>query len=583
MKKFARIFSFLLVAMMLCAVAIPASAADSGTITIYKMDLTQLGKDGHADINSAANALGSVDAAYAAYGISGVEYTYVKVSTVATVTVDNTKEDLYAIEPELAAILELGNADVIAIEGGVNYYRLLTIYDKLRGITTVDEKDALEAYAVTNGTAFDLTSDSGATSATGLAMGLYLIVETKVPENVYETSAPFFMLLSPDNASQVAVPKNVTDMPTLEKTVRESLDSTGRTEDYDDYATASEGDIVEYQIVSTLPTITSKATYLTTYTFVDEICDGISYAKNDVVIKIFSRADLSGNALDTWTQNDAAPKFNVTYEGNNKMTIAITAAGLEAINANYANKTIQITYAATVDSNSETVLGDAGNANDVTLTWKRTNTVEFDTLTDDAHVYTFGIQIQKSFADNNGDYSAVKFIIKNASDEYYLVATGSNGIYYVTGTTTDKSQATEFSPVAVSGKNYGTIDIKGVEDDTYTLEETATDANHVLMSSTQNVVITVTATAEANSGTDLSGAYLPTATATAGEITREMIADGESTSATAPIALVNNVKIEIPDTGDIGTWILTCVGMSAATVAVCVLINLRRKKNSTKA
>ena len=72
-------------------------------------------------------------------------------------------------------------------------------------------------------------------------------------------------------------PKNLTGIPSLEKTLREQISVTGKnggsatdiTDGYAHTGTASDGDIIDYQIISTLPSITSAATYLTTYTFVD--------------------------------------------------------------------------------------------------------------------------------------------------------------------------------------------------------------------------------------------------------------------------------------------------------------------------
>ena len=73
-------------------------------------------------------------------------------------------------------------------------------------------------------------------------------------------------------------PKNQTGDPTLEKTLREQAADTGKnngtsgiTDGFAHTGTASGGDTVEYQIISTLPAITSESTYLTTYTFVDTL------------------------------------------------------------------------------------------------------------------------------------------------------------------------------------------------------------------------------------------------------------------------------------------------------------------------
>ena len=93
-------------------------------------------------------------------------------------------------------------------------------------------------------------------------------------------------------------PKNLTGIPSLEKTLRENVDDTGKhegtTDDIEDgYAhtgTASDGDVIDYQLISTLPSITSESTYLTEYTFVDTLSAGLSYNKKDVIIEFFTDA-----------------------------------------------------------------------------------------------------------------------------------------------------------------------------------------------------------------------------------------------------------------------------------------------------
>ena len=118
------------------------------------------------------------------------------------------------------------------------------------------------------------TDEYGHTSATGLQLGLYLIVETSVPENVTSTTDPFLVsvpMTTVDGGSWLyditLYPKNNTGGPTLEKTVRESSGSTGKnsgsaesiSDGYAHTATGSDSDLMQYQIISTLPTITSAA------------------------------------------------------------------------------------------------------------------------------------------------------------------------------------------------------------------------------------------------------------------------------------------------------------------------------------
>ncbi len=173
-------------------------------------------------------------------------------------------------------------------------------------------------------------------------------------------------------------PKNLTGNPTLEKTLKEAKADTGKTEQYAHTGTASAGDAIDYQIVSTLPSITSQATYLTTYTFEDILSKGITYKKGDVELVFFKDAACT-QQIAAW--NEASGKFTVSYmalDEGNKMTISMTAEGLKEINTSkavynetsmlnsgFSGCTVRIRYQATVNTDGSAVLGDAGNPNKV--------------------------------------------------------------------------------------------------------------------------------------------------------------------------------------------------------------------------
>ena len=164
-----------------------------------------------------------------------------------------------------------------------------------------DTKNALENYVVTSGgLKLPETDAYGHTGASDVPLGLYLFVETKVPEMVTETTAPFLVSVpmtsvNGTNASDggtrwiydvTLYPKNLTGIPSLEKTLREAKSDTGKnggsasiTDGYAHTGTASAGDVIDYQIISTLPSITSASTYLSDYTFVDKLSKGIVYTK----------------------------------------------------------------------------------------------------------------------------------------------------------------------------------------------------------------------------------------------------------------------------------------------------------------
>ena len=97
------------------------------------------------------------------------------------------------------------------------------VIDKLIAALTVNATTVK-----TGGTAMTETDAAGHTSASDMEQGLYLVVETRVPENVTSTCNPFFVSLPMTtvdgtgwNYDVTVYPKNQTGNPTLDKTVRE--------------------------------------------------------------------------------------------------------------------------------------------------------------------------------------------------------------------------------------------------------------------------------------------------------------------------------------------------------------------------
>lgn len=576
MKKTAKtIISFFSLAILLIATlatSVFASAADStidydrkGSITLYKYDITSAERDNAWKLGSYVST-GVADpegvAPLSPYALQGIEFTYVKIADLATVKENGVIQMGYVgLDDALLDILGMSketsyNADEIQSALSASLMR-----------SKNETKNALEEYAKANGTAMVETDANGKTSASELSLGLYLLVETLVPENVVSTTSPFLLSLpmtSVDgegwNYDITVYPKNETGMPTLEKTVRESTNSTGTSEDYTHTATASVGDVLEYRIKSDLPAISSAATYLTTYTFVDTISEGITYNKNNVVICI-----LNGDApVTAWVRTSGM--FTVTY-GESTMTIEMTASGLDAINKNYSEHTLEIYYTATL--NDDAILGNVGNDNEVELTWKRTNEEYFDTLKDCCHVYSYGINITKEFSDGKGDFSEVEFTVKNSTDNYFVVAKNVDGVWLVTGFVADKEAATHFVPNA-----NGIITIKGVENDTYVINEVKTDAEYVTLQGDITVVIS---SVESENVCNVCTSKLVTATASVNGENVQMLSDGESVNAYVAFNVINNKDIIIPPTGDSGTWLMTIIGIMGIAAAVIVLFSSREK------
>ena len=695
MKKI--ISAFLCLVLLLSSIpAVFADEADTTidqdtacSLTIWKFDYTNAKKDGvwdedafpstgwqesyveNALVNTNrkgdaegqnGNALGNGQTSKG-YAIAGVEFTYQKVADIVTFENQETAQVLYGFHKTDAASL----LKAIGLENGADrcteadsldenryFYASDTLNKALAqsleaNSTTV--KNALESFIRSGGTAMTPTNESGKTVARDLPVGLYLLVETKVPEMVTSTTNPFFVSLpmttvtgNENSASQnggaawnynvVVYPKQETGIPTLEKTVREAKADTGKnggsasiTDGFAHTATGSAGDTMEYQILSTLPTITSQATALSTYNFYDTLCEGLRYNKDaGVTVEFFTDAACTDKAA-SWNKDSG--KFTVTYsEDGRHMTVDVSKAGLDEINGattnkngklytGYSNYTARVTYSAVINSDKSFVYGETGNENTVVLTWKRSSGDYYDTLIDDCHVFSFGMDLAKLFSDMDAEsaaeaklYDSVKFKLQNKTDGYWVTAKRNDeeGVYYVTGHTDKEADATVFTPVTV-GKSYGHIMVKGMEDDTYTITETQTANGYTLLKN----AITVTISVKENTGNacnvyakdvlgvlqndphytfdggeDLKLANIPqralahnypTATATVDKNEVTMLADNGSANAEVPLTVKNTKGFDLPKTGDHGTWMYSLVGILMMAAAAGVVVVTAKKKH----
>ena len=610
MKKIHRVLALLMAALMAFGLMTTAFAAEptidtskKASLSIYKYDITKASEDGVWDAESYVST-GLHDAAVidklSKYAIQGVEFTYLRVADIAmnNEVVDNQRQVgvLYGFDSSersnaVLSAIGLTAADAHKSENGINYFTSDSLNNKLAAALAANAtnvKNALETAVKNGGVAMTETDATGHTSASDMEQGLYLVVETRVPENVTSTCTPFLISLPMTtidgaewNYDVTVYPKNQTGNPDLEKTVREDKNSTGKStgsltdikDGYAHTATASVGDVVGYQIISTLPTITSKASSLSEYTYVDTMSKGIRYNKNDVVIEFFKDADCT-DKITTWDENSG--KFAMTYDDTaNTMTIKMTESGLSEINEatsvytdsvkrGYSDCTMRITYSATLTADAK--MGDTDNPNEVVLTWKRTNTTYYDTLNDCCHVYTYGIDVLKQFSDGKGNIQNVKFLLHNDSDDCYIIADLKDGIYYAKGFASKKSDATTFIP-----NSNGHIIVKGLEDDSYSLTETATDKGYVLLKEAVKIVITT----KESGACEKCGVKLLTASATVNgkDVT---MSDG---NAIVPLTVVNNPGFDLPRTGGYGTWMFTIGGLALLGAAAFIVIKSRKHKS----
>lgn len=618
----------------------------TGSVTIHKYDITAAEAAGdytQGQYKATGEKDTRVETALEDYAIQGVQFTYLKVGDIEQYIRNSSVEGseiclVYEIPDELRKILKLETADALDLteEGvtqpctktGVYHYTSTQISEALQEILTEDEirtKNDLEEYLYSYGAqdedaddnvqheAVNMpeTDENGVTSVSDLPLGLYLVAETRVPEQVTSSVNPWFVSLPFTNTAadqdngihaedgitigadvegtdanvsggeqwlydMVCYPKNQTGNPTLDKSVRnayssaaaadknktvdvsDSYDGSGTSEQlivrnndqntagfekdtddaayvsnrggytadgltpdknsagysydyqYRDTTTASEGDLLDYILVSRLPHITSQSTYISEYTFTDQLSRGITY-NQDVRIALYrteedARVNNTVNAAEIWNLADGqqgseyarmeiADTGSDTDKHGQRMVIRMTEAGLQKINGEedsrngYSDYYMVVYYTATVNSDATVALGDEGNINDVSLLWSRTNNTYTNSLQDRNYVYTYGIDLTKTFSDDKGDASHVQFKLYNQTDAYYVVARkDADGQYYVTGKTVDEADATTFIPAAADGNLY----VSGLEADTYQLSEVATDDGYTLLKEPVEIAIQAT-------------------------------------------------------------------------------------------
>ena len=623
-------------------VNVKASSSDvidtskTGSITIHKYDMTAA-KQGGVNLDnftSTGKQDTAAEAALEKYAIKGVEFSYLRVGDVEQQSENGKIQMIYELPTALQQILGLVPSDAAKTEGSKTYFTSQIINDKLAQALedNTATKDKLEAYMGQNGTAMDETNANGVTSKDKLPLGLYLIVETKAPENVTYTTNPWFVQLPSTDSNGddwfydvICYPKNETGNPTLDKRVRNNPDqdnvttanadrladfTSARNEyRYQSTVTVSKAETLDYQFISKLPHITSSTTYLSTYTFNDTMEKGMTYGK-DAVIAIYENKDAADStnvnnvnksgALAVWKSSDTDPKFTATYGksgDDSTMKIEMTKAGLSELNKKYSDKYIVAYYTAKVNTDDSVVLGDKGNPNDVSLTWKRTSTNYYDILKDKCIVYSYGYDLTKKFSDSKGDPTKVKFVVQNKTDNYYLVARADRaGVYQVTGKSATEADATQFSP-ASDGK----LVINGIEADEYGFTETHSDAGYSLLK--KEVIVKITETkaditpTEANitgiqskSDTDSTandgvpnGAVLKNdvtvqttaASATVDNTKATMTKQDESNNAYVNMEITNQKQFMLPMTGGAGSYLLIIAGVVAAG---CGMMILRKNK-----
>lgn len=354
-----------------------------------------------------------------------------------------------------------------------------------------------------------------------------------------------------------ATPKS--SVPTVEKKVKDTNDSTGVTSDWQDSADYDIGDSIPFQLKATLANnVSSYTTYKVV--FHDTLSKGLTY-NNDAKVYIG----------DTETNG-----FTVTATVNADGTTTLTVS-CDDVKALGAGNSSVITVEYTVKLNENAVLGSAGNPNEVYLEYSNNpnksengNNETGETPKDVVIVFTYKTIINKVDSENKpltGAAFKLEKLIKGkdgAADTWTTVKE-----FTVDETTTS-------------------FTFSGLDDGQYKLTETKTPAGYNTIDPIYFVIeATHDVTADAPTLQTLN-AYLTDANGNK----QTKMKDGESvnidlgavdlTAGSITTTVVNKSGSELPSTGGIGTTIFYVLGGVLVLAAVVLLVTKKRMSGAEK-
>ena len=367
-----------------------------------------------------------------------------------------------------------------------------------------------------------------------------LIVDTTDVTDKHD--AKNLSLLKVSGATTVT-PQVKTDIPTLQKKVKDKNDSADTTTDWQDSADYDIGDIIPYQLTATLGNVSNFDTYYVE--FVDTM-DHLTY-RNITSVKVGDTTLTAGEYFFDW--NDIDKKLTVSIDD-------VKQYG--ATNGS----TITVEYTAILDSDA--ILGSTGNPNQAYLVFSNNpnGSGYGKTAPDKNIVFTYKVVANKVDQDN-------KPLPGAAFALYKKLPVGFDPATSHITQDGDAYALVEALNVDADGKLVSEtrtdFEWKGIDDGEYMIKEIITPAGY---NSIEPIKFTVTADHEIKADdpklTELTGGDKFT---------------GSVDHSTLTIEIQNRMGSTLPGTGGIGTTIFYVIGGGLMVAAAILLITKKRMEN----
>ena len=382
---------------------------------------------------------------------------------------------------------------------------------------------------------------SGTGSVTLPSAGYYLIVDTTNVADKHD--AKNLSLLKVSGATTVT-PQVKTDIPTLEKKVKDINDSVGVESNWQDSADYDIGDTIPYKLTATLGKLDNYDTYYVK--FVDTM-EHLTYVADSASVKI-----------DTTTLTPT--QYKLTWDETSK-TLEIEITDVKVLGA-HNSSVITVKYNATLDDTA--VIGSTGNPNEAHLIFS--NNPNGDgygkTAPDKNIVFTYKVDANKVNPEGTKLPGAAFELWKKVGSDWV-----SKGVVNAT-----KDTSTTPNTYTIKDAEHVTnFEWKGIDDGDYKLVEVVTPAGYNTM---EPLLFTVTATHSENADNPVLNT-LSGDTAT-GEVTAFT---PNKTDGSLTASVVNHRGTTLPSTGGIGTTIFYVVGGGLMVAAAILLITKKRMEN----
>ena len=429
----------------------------------------------------------------------------------------------------------------------------------------------IEKYIETNNINTPHTATAGASAGSQGTMtisdldeGYYAIDFKNVPDGL---SLKQGVMIATTGTTPAEMNLKAEDLPFEKKISEEDAN------EWFDELTAETGDVLDYRLTAKVPTLTDYDN-LTEFTMSDTL-EKQEFDYASVQIAIDNTVATRGTGTDENTfyigQTLLATLNPVGYtDEKSSFTLTFEPSALEA----YEGETVTVTYSARLTTDAVKV-----NVNDAELVWS--NNGSDSSMTDSTEVYTYGIELTKTFSDATvsvDEIAEVTFQLYrvNGQDEELLHFTGSAGSYTLvsdsdgTGNVTDLKLDTNNRKLTVVGLD---------DDETYILRETDTADGYNLID--EDVTIDLEAQADPNAmllDKDKTSVKLGSNKLTVSFVNNTNTT--ETAIASVAFELYNQKGFILPKTGGTGTWALTMGGILLIAAAGGMLVVSRRKNSS---